>query len=219
MRSACDLTTRVDLPPDALRDTGRVGHQLRELVVDAARRLGHGMLPLPLVLAWPCRGREREVALPSCHRLDRAGATIHKGSRHVRSPSRFPAIDPVLIEIGPFAIRWYALAYIAGLVFGWLYGRRLIADTALWRVPPGDPVLFDDLIVWVAFGIIIGGRLGHVLIYDPGLLPRPSRSRSCRSGRAAWPSMAGSSARRWRSSCSPGATACRSCPISTSPPR
>jgi phosphatidylglycerol:prolipoprotein diacylglycerol transferase len=79
----------------------------------------------------------------------------------------FPVIDPVLIEIGPFAIRWYALAYIGGLMFGWIYGRRLIAKTALWNVPPGDPVLFDDLIVWVAFGIILGGRLGHVLIYDP----------------------------------------------------
>src|SRR5918998_6889152 len=79
----------------------------------------------------------------------------------------FPVIDPVLIEVGPFVIRWYALAYIGGLLFGWIYGRRLIADAALWRVPPGDPVLFDDLIVWVAFGIILGGRLGHVLIYDP----------------------------------------------------
>jgi phosphatidylglycerol:prolipoprotein diacylglycerol transferase len=87
----------------------------------------------------------------------------------------FPVIDPVLIEIGPFVIRWYALAYIGGLVFGWLYGRRLIADTALWRVPPGTPALFDDLIVWVAFGIIIGGRLGHVLIYDPSYyLEHPS---------------------------------------------
>jgi phosphatidylglycerol---prolipoprotein diacylglyceryl transferase len=79
----------------------------------------------------------------------------------------FPSIDPVLVHLGPFAIRWYALAYIAGLLFGWLYGKRLIANKALWSVPPGDPALFDDLIVWVAFGVIIGGRLGHVLIYDP----------------------------------------------------
>jgi phosphatidylglycerol---prolipoprotein diacylglyceryl transferase len=80
----------------------------------------------------------------------------------------FPAIDPILVEVGPFAIRWYALAYIAGLLFGWLYGKRLLANPALWRTSPGDPVLWDDLLVWAAFGVIIGGRLGQVLIYEPG---------------------------------------------------
>ena len=79
----------------------------------------------------------------------------------------FPAIDPTILSFGPFAIRWYSLAYIAGLVLGWLYGKRLIADRSLWRVQPGEPAAFDDLLVWVAFGVIIGGRLGHVLIYDP----------------------------------------------------
>ena len=43
----------------------------------------------------------------------------------------FPAIDPVLIEIGPFAIRWYALAYIVGIFLGWWYAKRLVAQ-------PGD---------------------------------------------------------------------------------
>jgi phosphatidylglycerol:prolipoprotein diacylglycerol transferase len=79
----------------------------------------------------------------------------------------FPAISPILIEIGPFAIRWYALAYIAGLLFGWLYGKKLISDPRLWRTMPGDPILWDDLLVWAAFGVIIGGRLGQVLIYEP----------------------------------------------------
>ena len=44
----------------------------------------------------------------------------------------FPAIDPVLIQVGPLAIRWYALAYIAGLVIGWLLARRLVSRPALW---------------------------------------------------------------------------------------
>jgi phosphatidylglycerol:prolipoprotein diacylglycerol transferase len=79
----------------------------------------------------------------------------------------FPVIDPVLIHVGPLAVRWYALAYIAGLVLGWLYARRLVADRTLWSVQPGEPALLDDLLVWVAFGVILGGRLGHVLIYDP----------------------------------------------------
>jgi phosphatidylglycerol:prolipoprotein diacylglycerol transferase len=79
----------------------------------------------------------------------------------------FPAINPNLVEIGPFAIRWYAIAYMAGFVLGWLYGKRLIAERSLWREPPGDPALFDDFLVWVAFGVILGGRLGHILIYEP----------------------------------------------------
>ncbi|MBI3274848.1 MAG: prolipoprotein diacylglyceryl transferase, partial [Methylocystis sp.] len=45
----------------------------------------------------------------------------------------FPAIDPVLVEIGPVPVRWYALAYIAGLTLGWFYARRLVADQALWN--------------------------------------------------------------------------------------
>jgi phosphatidylglycerol:prolipoprotein diacylglycerol transferase len=79
----------------------------------------------------------------------------------------FPAIDPTLIAIGPFALRWYSLAYIAGLVIGWLYAKRLVGRRELWTAPPGEPALLDDLLVWVAFGVILGGRLGHVLIYDP----------------------------------------------------
>jgi phosphatidylglycerol---prolipoprotein diacylglyceryl transferase len=79
----------------------------------------------------------------------------------------FPAIDPVLIEFGPIVVRWYALAYIVGLVLGWAIARRLVAAKSLWREPPGDPALLDDLLVWVAFGVIIGGRLGQILLYEP----------------------------------------------------
>ena len=76
----------------------------------------------------------------------------------------FPAIDPVLITIGPLAIRWYALAYIFGLVLGWWYVRWLAAR------PP--PVMtreqVDDLLVWITLGVVLGGRLGYVLFYKPG---------------------------------------------------
>jgi phosphatidylglycerol:prolipoprotein diacylglycerol transferase len=79
----------------------------------------------------------------------------------------FPAIDPVLIEIGPIAIRWYALAYIFGLVGGWLVARDLARRDALWGgVRRPTPESLDDLLVYVAFGVILGGRLGYVLFYN-----------------------------------------------------
>ena len=81
----------------------------------------------------------------------------------------FPAIDPVAISIGPFAIRWYALAYIGGIVLGWIYARALIKSEKLWGGPaPIAPVQLDDFILWVTLGIIIGGRTGYVLFYNPG---------------------------------------------------
>jgi phosphatidylglycerol:prolipoprotein diacylglycerol transferase len=82
-------------------------------------------------------------------------------------PLSFPLIDPVAISIGPFAIRWYALAYVAGLLGGWFYAKRLAARAALWgdlRQP--KPIDVDDLIVWVALGVVLGGRIGYVLFYN-----------------------------------------------------
>lgn len=75
----------------------------------------------------------------------------------------FPAIDPVLIQLGPFAVRWYALAYIVGLVLGWRTMRALSA-----RPPQAiGPERLDDLLVWVTLGVVLGGRLGYVLFYKP----------------------------------------------------
>jgi phosphatidylglycerol:prolipoprotein diacylglycerol transferase len=76
----------------------------------------------------------------------------------------FPAIGPNALELGPIAIRWYALAYIAGIVLGWLLGRRLCA------LPPvaASREQVDDFITWVTLGIVLGGRLGYVLFYRPG---------------------------------------------------
>jgi phosphatidylglycerol:prolipoprotein diacylglycerol transferase len=82
----------------------------------------------------------------------------------------FPAIDPILIEIGPFAIRWYALAYVAGLIGGWAWARRLASNAALWTSgqPRPDPERLDDMLVWCALGVVVGGRLGYILFYNPG---------------------------------------------------
>lgn len=79
----------------------------------------------------------------------------------------FPAIDPVLIELGPFAIRWYALAYIAGILLGWRYMRRLVANDRLWGATPRPQQIdIDDFVIWATLGIILGGRIGYVLFYS-----------------------------------------------------
>jgi phosphatidylglycerol:prolipoprotein diacylglycerol transferase len=80
----------------------------------------------------------------------------------------FPNFDPILIQLGPFAIRWYALAYIVGILLGWLYARAIIRNQKLWGGPaPMTVADFDDFIVWVTLGVILGGRLGYVLFYNP----------------------------------------------------
>ena len=81
----------------------------------------------------------------------------------------FPAFDPVLISFGPVAIRWYALAYIVGILLGWLYARATIGCERLWNKPmPLTVSAYDDFVLWVTLGIILGGRIGYVLFYNPG---------------------------------------------------
>lgn len=76
----------------------------------------------------------------------------------------FPQIDPVALQLGPFGIRWYALAYIVGIVLGWQLMRRLaVADP---KVATREQV--DDFVTWATLGVILGGRLGYVLFYRPG---------------------------------------------------
>lgn len=74
----------------------------------------------------------------------------------------FPAIDPVLIHIGPIPIRWYALAYIVGLLAGWLLMRRLAEGPP--RIAAERDV--DDFLVWATLGVVLGGRIGYVLFYQ-----------------------------------------------------
>ena len=74
----------------------------------------------------------------------------------------YPAIDPVIFTVGPFAVRWYALAYIAGLVIGWRY------CLAIAKKPPraARPQDIDDFLVWATLGVVLGGRIGYVLFYN-----------------------------------------------------
>lgn len=79
----------------------------------------------------------------------------------------YPVINPVLVHLGPLPIRWYALAYIGGLIAGWAGARLIVARPRLWGTRPHTSVLsIDDLVVYIAVGIIGGGRLGYILFYN-----------------------------------------------------
>ncbi|MEZ5773813.1 MAG: prolipoprotein diacylglyceryl transferase [Hyphomicrobiaceae bacterium] len=83
----------------------------------------------------------------------------------------FPQIDPVAFSVGPVSIRWYGLAYMAGLLIGWLYVRHVLDEERLWKGPP--PMLPDEadsLLLWMTFGVVVGGRLGAFLFYEPETL-------------------------------------------------
>jgi phosphatidylglycerol:prolipoprotein diacylglycerol transferase len=77
----------------------------------------------------------------------------------------FPQFDPVLLHLGPISIRWYALAYIVGLVAGWRLMRRLVT----WSPVAGTPLDVDDFLTWATLGVVLGGRIGYVLFYQSGL--------------------------------------------------
>ena len=101
----------------------------------------------------------------------------------------FPSIDPVAVSLGPFAIRWYALAYIAGLLIGWRYCLALAGRSPRLVSPAGSrrfPGLGDARVV-------LGGRIGYVLFYQPGYYIHHPMKR-CTYGMAACPSTAGRSA-------------------------
>lgn len=82
----------------------------------------------------------------------------------------FPDFNPIALEIGPVAIKWYGLAYMAGLLLGWMYIRRLLSEQRLWprATPPFDAVRTDDLLLYMTIGVVLGGRLGFVLLYEAG---------------------------------------------------
>ncbi|MBS0125916.1 prolipoprotein diacylglyceryl transferase [Thetidibacter halocola] len=92
----------------------------------------------------------------------------------------FPDLSPEIVSIPlfgmEFALRWYALAYIAGLLAGWRIAVALVKRPALWPgdTPPMTPKQVEDLLTAVILGVILGGRLGYVLFYQPGYyLSRP----------------------------------------------
>lgn len=75
---------------------------------------------------------------------------------------KFPQIDPVLIHLGPVSVHWYGIAYVAGLLAGWQY--------AVWIARRFEPSItkihIDDFMMWALAGIIVGGRLGHILFFE-----------------------------------------------------
>jgi phosphatidylglycerol:prolipoprotein diacylglycerol transferase len=81
----------------------------------------------------------------------------------------FPDIDPIAIQLGPIAVRWYALGYLFGVLLGALYAMTLLGKKSLWATnrPPFEPAAIWDFAFWAVIGIVAGGRLGYVLFYNP----------------------------------------------------
>ncbi|MBL6852562.1 MAG: prolipoprotein diacylglyceryl transferase [Alphaproteobacteria bacterium] len=100
----------------------------------------------------------------------------------------YPKIDPTLFSIGPLAIRWYALSYIAGLLAGWWLAARMTREKALWRnptfanKPPMNAEQVGDLVVWATVGVIAGGRLGWILFYGIALCLVSPQTAMCHVG-------------------------------------
>ncbi|WP_287940464.1 prolipoprotein diacylglyceryl transferase [Sphingopyxis sp.] len=88
--------------------------------------------------------------------------TLISGASHGIAFSSL-GLDPILLKIGPFSLRWYSLAYLAGILCGWLYLTYLTRDPDA-PLKQGDA---DELVAWATLGVIVGGRLAYVLFYDP----------------------------------------------------
>ncbi len=76
----------------------------------------------------------------------------------------FPEIDPVAFEIGVLAVRWYSLAYLVGIVGGWFYAKKLIANHSSFEISYKN---LDDFVTWAVLGVILGGRFFYVMVYNP----------------------------------------------------
>ncbi len=82
---------------------------------------------------------------------------------------QFPDIDPIALQAGPFAVRWYALSYMVGILLGWWYALKLAGNGQKEGGKRPDAADIDDFITWAVLGVIVGGRLGYVLFYAPGV--------------------------------------------------
>ena len=76
------------------------------------------------------------------------------------------SFDPVLIDFGFISIRWYSLAYIIGILFGWWYGKKIIIQKFKNLEKKAEIKQFDDLITYLIISMIVGGRLGYVIFYN-----------------------------------------------------
>ena len=75
-------------------------------------------------------------------------------------------LDPILLDLGFLAIRWYSLAYIAGILIGWWFGKKIIIKRFRNAYPQFDLKVFDDLITYLIISILVGGRLGYITFYN-----------------------------------------------------
>lgn len=78
-------------------------------------------------------------------------------------------LHPVIAQIGPISLHWYGLGYVVGILFAWWYGVFLLKRKSLWHnaQPPMAAEKLGDFVVWAAIGVVVGGRLGQVLVWDP----------------------------------------------------
>ena len=76
-------------------------------------------------------------------------------------------LDPVLLNFGLVSIRWYSMAYIVGILAGWWYGKKLIQKRLQFEIDKFYIKEFDDLISYLIIAIILGGRIGYIIFYNP----------------------------------------------------
>lgn len=90
----------------------------------------------------------------------------------MQAPLHLPDINPVIYHIWIISIRWYALAYVVGIVLGWFYISRMLKQDNLWtpRSAPLEASQLDDLILWITAGVILGGRIGYILFYNASII-------------------------------------------------
>ena len=131
----------------------------------------------------------------------------------------YPHINPVLVSLGPFVVRWYALAYIVGIIAGWFYARAMIVSRKAWGgYSPITVAQMDDFRLWVTLGIIVGGRIGYVLFYNfPHFSAAPGRDFRIVERRHVVPRRLAWLRRRHHGVRAP-AVAARSCRLATSRP-
>ena len=76
----------------------------------------------------------------------------------------YPEISPIIFQIGPFALRWYSMAYLIGILFGWWLAAKRIKKYSI----PLSKNNLEDIVFYFTLGVILGGRLGYVIAYGNG---------------------------------------------------
>ena len=114
-------------------------------------------------------GRARNLVAVAPVDIWRQGADPSRMLTAIPFPNLSPEIFTLSLGSFEFSLRWYALAYIAGLGFAWAFARWLVRRPGLWPAdqPPMTPTQVEDFMTWAVLGVILGGRLGFVIFYQP----------------------------------------------------